>query len=421
MRFRSLACGALAAACACASPASAQERARDFITPRLSKTQFQQLCQKVGLQSDQRQIANIAFGDYETSLNELAEALDAQALAAGRQSVDDSLSGKARMAADDLKRARAEVYKAYLDAGPGADDAMDMLIGAVEVLLTDDQAVSFDSAHKWLNREVLLHPRASAAAYQEYAGDGVDVLQLAEEARGDDGELAGLPADALSGILNRYEDDLDQVLIETFSPGRQGQLLRKIAGIEKDADTLKREEQAAVKRWQRLYDLNRATVNAVAAAAEPTLGAAAGKAFQQRFDRASFTWLYPRRTPDRQIEWMRREAEKIDPAALAAAETVYAGYLKRRDGLSRAAIDMMLKARFEFQTFLYAMMDQAAIDERVKSTLYADLLKNTGEQSHLETTTSSHLETLLDAQTLQAMRDAMKRLDRTGRRPPTPR
>ena len=417
---RVLAIAACVLAVALGGTASAQERARDFISPRINKTQFQQFCQKVGLQSDQRQIASIAFTDYETTLNQLATRLDERAIAVGRQTVDDSLSGKARVQADELQRLRAGVYRVYLEAGPAADEALDLLVGSVEVLLLEDQTLKFDAAHRWLNREILLHPRANAASYQEYAGDGVDVLQMVDDARAVGGELAALEADELNGILNTYESDLDQVLIDTSSANRQGSLLRKIAGIEKDLEALKKEEQAALERWKELYDLNSRTVQAVAAKARESLGAAAGEAFKKRFDREAFTWLYPRRKPDRQIEWIRLQST-IAPDALANAEKIYAEYITKRDSLSRSAIDMMLKARNEFGAFLYAIMDQASVDERLKTGLYADLLKNTGEQSHLESTTSSQLESLLDDQTRSALRDAMRRPDRPTRPPASPR
>jgi hypothetical protein len=210
------------------------------------------------------------------------------------------------------------------------------------------------------------------------------------------------------------------VLTATASADRQGAIMRKIASIEKDAETLKREEQAALARWKRLYDLNKRTVDQVAATAQARLGsAAAAKAFRDRFDRQSFVWLYPRRKPDRQIEWIREQTPPLEN--LQEAEAAYAAYLQKRDGLSRAAIEMMLKARLEFQTFLYAMMDPASIDERVKGGLYSDLLKNTGEQSHLESTASSQLEALLDDKTRHEMREAMKRPDRSIRTQTPPR
>jgi hypothetical protein len=144
------------------------------------------------------------------------------------------------------------------------------------------------------------------------------------------------------------------------------------------------------------------------------VSADAAEQFTQRFDRASFTWLYPRRKPDRQIEWMRQQ--NLAAETMQKAEGTYAQYVERRDGLSRSAIDIMLKARLEFRTILHAMIDQASIDDHVPGSLWNDLIKNTGEQAHLESNTSAQLEAAVDEATRQALREAMKRPDR----PPTP-
>ena len=410
--------GIAAAILAVAAPAIAQERARDYVQPRIIRSQFTQLVQDIGLDYNQRQIATILFEDYETSMEELTQRLDDQAIKAGRATVDDSLSGKARVQADELKRLRAAVQTVYLQAGPDVDSALDTLTGGMQALLTADQLPGFEAAMRTLRRDIMLHPRASAASYQEYAGDGVDVLELFAAARAGDGELAGIDADALAGILSSYELALDDVLVETYSADRQGRIARKIAGINKDADALRREEQAALKRWQRLYELNQSTVEQIAEYATQSVGQGAADAFTQRFDRESFKWLYPRRKPDRQIEWLREQAS-VPAETLAKAETVYGEYLAKRDGLSRSAIDMMLRARLEFQTILYAMLDRTSIASGEAQSLYDSLVKNTGEQTHLESTTSSQLEALLDDKTRGELREAMKRPDRQPQRPAT--
>jgi predicted ATP-dependent protease len=91
-------------------------------------------------------------------------------------------------------------------------------------------------------------------------------------------------------------------------------------------------------------------------------------------------------------------------------------YLARRRELSRQAISTMIRARMEFQTMVYAMMDTASLDDALRQSLYADLLKNSGEQANLEASTASALESLLDEAQRKAMRDAMKRPDPVRRR-----
>jgi hypothetical protein len=76
----------------------------------------------------------------------------------------------------------------------------------------------------------------------------------------------------------------------------------------------------------------------------------------------------------------------------------------------------MIRARLEFQTMLYSMMDPAGMDDRVRRDLYEELLKNTGEQTNLETNAAGALESLLSASQRDALREALKKPDRQGPR-----
>ena len=76
----------------------------------------------------------------------------------------------------------------------------------------------------------------------------------------------------------------------------------------------------------------------------------------------------------------------------------------------------MIRARLEFQTMLYSMMDTSAMDDRVRRELHADLLKNTGEQANIESNASASLEALLSDPQREALRNAMKRPDAAARR-----
>ena len=72
----------------------------------------------------------------------------------------------------------------------------------------------------------------------------------------------------------------------------------------------------------------------------------------------------------------------------------------------------MLRARLEFQTILYAMMDSQTLDERLRRGLWEQLLKNSGELTNLETTTANSLEALLTSAQRDALRKAMQGPDR---------
>lgn len=398
-----------------AAVAVAQDTTADYIDPRVDHRQFTALCQQLGLESTQRPLVELVFTDYNTALTDLTRKLDDQALKAGRKTVQDALAGKARIAPEDLKRMRIEVLNVYQQAFPAVDKALGDLLNGVEMLLTTEQTARFDPAVRELRRNILLHPRQAGSDYQEYAGDGVDVLLLAEIAQKQDGELHSLSADALQPILANYEQQLDAFLIQSAPAYRAGKLARKIAAIQKDAAVIHQEEQAALNRWKQLYQLNRQTVEEIAATAAAGPGELARQSWLDRFDQASFTWLYPRRKPDRQIEWVRQQ-KQVSAEQLQQAESIYDQYVAHRKELSRKAIEMMVRGRMEFQTMLYSMMDPTGMDDRVRRGLYEELVKNTGEQSILETTTSGALEGLLSESQRESLRDAMKKPDSAARR-----
>lgn len=408
---------ALVAAFTCTAPILAQESAEDYIEPRIDRTHFVALYQQLALESSQRTIAELAFTDYTAAIVDLTRSLNEQADKVGRQPVKNALAGKSRLAPDDLQRMRIAVLKVYEQAGPAADQALQELLGGVQSVLTPEQSQHFDVALRQLRRDILLHSRQTDSSYQEYAGDGVDVLDLVETARKDGGELQPLDREALSAVLNQYEQQMDALLIET-SPGyRSGKILRKIASIEKNAAAMHEQEQAALARWKLLYELNENTVQQIGEMALASLGEQAKQRWLDRFDQASFMWLYPRKKPDRQIEWIRlQHAPGLPAEKLEQAEQIYDGYLQRRRELSRQAIEMMIRGRLEFQTMLYSMMDASNIDDRLQRDLYQELLKNTGEQANLESTTSGALEAVLNDAQREALREAMKKPDAAARR-----
>lgn len=407
--------GAVAAALLWAGGiARAQDTAADAVEPRITAAQFAAFCQHLDLGRDQASIAKLMFADYEAALAALTTDLDARAMAAGRQSVQDALSGRARIPAEELRARRIAVLKVYEQGFAAADDAIEDLLSGLRTVLLPEQELRFDRAARELRRRILLHPRQLGSAYQEYAGDGVDVLLLFDDAVATGGELVGIDRAAVDPVLAAYEQEMDALLLETADADRLGRLNRKIAAIERDAAAVRGEEQAAIDRWRRLFELNRATVHQIAAIAADSLGERSRRQWLHRFDEASFAWLYPRRKPDRQIEWIRRQ--NVPPETLEHAEQAYESYVDRRRSLARGAIDLMLRARLEFQTMLYAMMDPSSLDDRPRRSLYEELLKNSGELATLESTTAGVLESALSDDLRKQLRDAMNRPDAPPRR-----
>jgi hypothetical protein len=394
--------------------ALAQESAAEAIEPRIDRMQFAAFVSKLSLTRDQRTIAELAFSDYSDALTDLARQLDQKAIDAGRPTVQDALRGKARVLPDELRRLRVAVLKAYEPAGPIADQAFNDLLANVEIVLHPEQVESFDLAAKQLRREAYLQPRAAAADDQEYAGEGVDVIALVDAACGDGGELQSLGRGAIHDVLAAYEQQLDVLLQSTATEFRAARQQRKIAQIEKNSAAFAEQEKNLLRLWKQMFELNQATAQQIASIAAEHAGPSPQQSWLDRFDRASFSWLYPRKKPDRQIEWIR-EQSSISSQQREQAEAIYEKYLASRRSLSRQSIDLMIRARLEFETMIYSMMDPSGIDDRVRRGAYEELLKNTGEQSTLDANTAAELEAALDPAQRDALREAMKRPDSSRR------
>jgi hypothetical protein len=294
----------------------------------------------------------------------------------------------------------------YEQAWPETDRLLEDLTANVHSILRDEQQGQFDRNLRKVRRAVLLHPRQAEEQYPEYAGDGVDVMLLYQRASASGNELEGLDPLRVQGILDRYERLLDGLLLETAADYRRGKLESRIARLMKDSATIAEQQRAAVDRWQRLYQLNRHTVRIIGDVAGDSLGSEARREWVRRFDRASFAWLFARRKPDRQYDWVRRQdlPEKLKSEARAIYET----YRGRRGELTQQAIQIMLRARLEFHSMLYSMMDPAVLPESIPRSLYQDLLRNSGELATLESETTARLEALLTERQREQMRRGIR-------------
>ena len=228
------------------------------------------------------------------------------------------------------------------------------------------------------------------------------------------GELAGLDLDALAPIISQYETQVDAFLLDTAADYRMGKLLSKIAAVQKDPQASAQQKQAAIDRWKRLYDLNKSTVENIGAVVASTLGEAARQRWLERFDAGCFAWMYPRKKPDREFEWMSRQS--LAPEQMQNARQVYDRYSARRKDLNKQAIDLMIRARVKFQTMLYSMMDPTGMNDQVYHGLYQELLKNSGEQATLESSASGALESILTDAQRKSMREFMRGPDPAKRR-----
>jgi len=387
--------------------ARAEETAAAYIQPRVSRQHFDAFCRKLELQSDQTMIADLLYHEYADGIGALIRRTDDEADKAGRQRVHDALTGRAIVPPDELRAIRARVLETYAVSLPEAESLMQQLLDDIQMVLQTEQLPRISPALRDLRRQVLLHPRQVDSRTPGYAGDGVDVIELARQAGEGGGELSGVNQDVLERTLAIYENALDRVVLDITSADQRGRIDTRIAEIRNDREAVKALQEQAIARWQRLYDLNRRTIDAIGELAAQSNGVEARTRWEERFDRASFGWLFERHKPDRQYAWIIKQ--DLPPEVMDKARQAYRRYQAKRSLLNQRAIGIMIRGRVESQIMLHSRMDPSGLGDSAGRGLYQQLLKNSGELSSLENDTSAALESLLTPSQRQKMRRALRR------------
>ncbi|HWB19941.1 MAG TPA: hypothetical protein VG711_06550 [Phycisphaerales bacterium] len=384
----------------------AQDIANITIEPRMDQSQFLDLLQKLQLSHEEQLIPNTLFKDYVSTITALQNQLNTQADTAGRQRLAQALSGKAVILPADLKDLQVAVLEVTRQGFAPADRALDDLLSGLEVTLSQDALTRYYADLPAIHRDLYLQPVQAQSNTSEYAGEGVDVIALVNDARAPEGELASLDPASLSSILNDYETTLDQWLVAHYPEDRTGRLNARIAAIRRDSDAMASEERARINRWQFIYSLNLKTVQQIGDVASAQIGPAARDLWLARFDHECFAWMFRNRKPDRMMAWIARQPFPTD--VLQQAQTVYSDYTSNRQSLARHAIDVILRGRNEFHRALYSMMDPSALTDSAPRSLYEELLRNSGEQTALENDTAAKLEALVPADKRSALSDSLR-------------
>jgi hypothetical protein len=385
-----------------AGVASAAETARDVVRPVLTRPQFALYASAVTMTRDQQMIADLVFGDYVSDLESLLDLADERAEAAGRSRVDRALAGKLRVPPAELREMRIGVLETYAAAVPEASALFEKLLSDLRELLLQEQRGAAANAERMLRRRVLLQPRQEGRLDQSYAGDGVDLLELVDEASRRGGELEAMRAGRLDGLLSDYATLLDALLVDSGAEWFERRLRLRMARVSRDDDAIRREEARGLEPWRRIDELNRRTAEQIGRIAAEDLGAAAQQRWLDRFDRACYPWLLGRDVVDRQADWIRRNVE--DPETVRHAESIWSTYDAARRALARRTIAIMRRGRVELRAVLYPMMEPVNPGDSARRDLYQDLLKNSGEQTTLETDARGRLEALLEGSQRQRLR-----------------
>lgn len=385
--------------------ATAQDSVYDYIKPRINRDQFAVYCGQLGIDKNQRGIIDLLYEDYATELTDFADKIDTRSRIAGRTRLENAFAGRISMRGGELRALRAKILGIYRECGPAADEMLHNFLAGIEGFLNEDQKQRLPAAQRELRRKIMLHPRQAGSRVFNYAGEGVDVLQLVEKASTETGgELLGIEDKAIDEILTRYELDLDATLRRTFADERRSRLEYSIEKLNQNVEAIAKIQKQLTEHWNALFELNRDTVKAIGEVIERHSGTFTRNLWEDRFNQVAFEWLYVPTLPDRQMDWIR--SSELDPELVQKAEIMYSSYLAGRDGLQREAISLMVRARQERGVTLHPMSLPSEVQQNA-GDLHKDLLRNSGAKKNHDTRYAGEFESLLNAEQRKLMRRAL--------------
>ncbi len=396
----------LAALFLTARPAAADETAVNFIEPNITQLLWAKLTRPLNFNRDQKLIVQFLYKDYRSAISDIIEKTDDKAEQAGRSQIQQALAGRSRLSPQELRDLRAEVLGVYRNCWPQVDEATANLLLGLEAVLLDDQRPIFQRGMMELRRAVWLQPRQRAERTYDYAGDGVDMLALLDEATSEHGMLAGLDTTQFAREIERYTQQLDALLRDSGAAMREARLEMRIARTLRDTQRQADAAETAMELWRQLYELNGTFATTIARQAAEQIGPDVADAWNQTYLSACFTWLFEDRRPDRQYRWLNRKQLTANQRQLI--ETTYEKYNQRFHTLAREAVDLMIQSRIQHAMPLHAMIDPTQLTTSATRELYEQLLKNSGQMSALEDATSDAFESALDDELRRQFRRAIR-------------
>ena len=375
----------------------------ESIEPRIDRRPFQAMLEAVEVDEDFRVVIEEFYKDYLQNLQTLADESTEKIAAAGKERVDSVMKRGGFLQPDELRRLRVAVVKAEAASWPEAQSLAEGLLLDSESWLPQMAAADFRRAARTIRLAMYLHPRRADELDETYAGDGVDVNVLAEEASRPGGELEGIDERILAGILEEYSAAMEQFLLDTAAAERAGRADAAIAGIEGDRQRQKAALQAALGRWQQLYQLNRSGVEAIGAISFDAFGPESRQRWLERFDHANFPWMFRDTKPVRQHAWIQRMVR--EPEVKKQADAVLAKFRLEHDRVCGEAIGLMTHSRTVLGAIVHSKSNLLHLDTAVRG-IYEKLLRNSGRRAKIEADASSAFEGLVtDGQRKQMRSD----------------
>lgn len=373
---------------------------------RVFRSDFERLCDRLELDTDQRAVADGFFAEYEDRLESLDQGIIAVMLKETR-TADLAEAWEVRRSLD-VRSRLALVRKMHAARRAVREESLrliDSLADQVAGLLKETQSMRLAFARAGLRRDVLLNPTSDLEGPNaiDDLGVNVDLVRLVEAASVDDGELTPLfspspPADATDEMMNarerawealtEYIDTIDQIIGGAYAwqDNKYAVTESSVTGLN-DRERARRYDRAADAYALRIYHLNYLTAARIEQVLrERSLPTHAAR-WNERVHRAHYPHTHRQDRVDRFISAVLKTLD--DDAPLRRDLTIrYDAYWNARAALRATARQLMFDVQAE---------SMKAFGEFMEHPKFHELVANMGQRERLEEETLSILTRLVEA------------------------
>jgi len=381
----------LLAVVAWASPVTAAETADDLLQPRVSRETWGLVLRAADIDPETRLIAEMVYDSYVSDLWMLIEEADATAEDAGLARLRDADAGRLRIPFSELRTLRASVLASYAPFLRRLHEMNEAVFEDLATLLDDSARARIVPEVRARRRMMHLRSLEVLQNASDYAGDGLDLIALATEARSAGGPLAGVRPGAIDQALEGWAQGLDALLRFDGADRMVARLQWRVAGLLDDPDAERDAAAELMAHWRNQHELTWSAAMMIRDLVLADRGETVAAEWRTMVAAATFPWLYRDRRPDRQITWLRKH--DLPEATAEAVAAIERRYHRRLDEIAAPLVERLVRARVEYGWPLQPRSELSELPVRGLRDLYQDLLRGTGELATLDAEISAELET----------------------------
>ena len=298
----------------------------DRLVPELDPGRLGLLERELELNRDQSGMLRAARLAYVSELDLIREERAAALLAAGQDRIESALRGELILDRTERRALQAAVRKAEAPFRRRAAEELDSLILTAAITLPESSTSNSKEAFRALRREAWLQTWGLGTKGRAGGGEGVDLLQLLDEAFRPGGALEGGLREDWAPFLSDWSSEIDQYLngpALDLADAFDRHAIAKLQGVG-----VVEAEAALALKLATLEGIHRRHAEAFAQIVEASIDEAAGRRWMLSVQNATWPWMGIGKVRF-EAAWIARmvqDLEVIDSAtnALAKAEATLA-------------------------------------------------------------------------------------------------